>query len=178
MARLSKLVAVDEPFEPATDEAWDRLERMLRTKFPSSHRRLLKRFGTGVFGGRLLYLNPAAEQDWRSEYSARWAHGVASMLGGAFPELDFNLTDDGLLPFAMTGESVYLCFDRTDPMPSHWTVRICSLPDKWTKPTSLTSAALLCDLAGEESVLPKAASMRLWRPGQPVFEASSYLIHH
>ena len=88
VAKLWKVALPESVIEPATEGSWARVERMLGVKFPANHRSILKRFGTGVFGGRLLLLNPAAERDWRSEFSARWVHGVSSLLRGAFPHLN------------------------------------------------------------------------------------------
>jgi len=174
--RLSKLVSLaDDVLEPATDESWSRLERMLHTRFPASHKRLLKTFGTGVFGGRLLLMNPSAELDWRSEYSARWAHGVASLLAGAFPKYSFQLDEGGLLPFAMTADGVYLCFDRGQGGVSSWGVRVCSLHDRWTQGMNLSSAELISHLATGEGRLKSALRLKLWRAGEAVFKPSPYI---
>ena len=175
VARLANHAGLSaEALEPATDAAWDRLERMLGCQFPASHRRLLKTFGTGIFGGRLLLLNPSAELDWRSEFSARWVHGVASMLRGAFPKQNFQVEEGGLLPFGMTSDSSYLCFDRAGA-PATWGVRICSLRDHWTQRTSLTSVELLSHLAQGDGRLKSELRLRLWRPGEPTFQSASYL---
>ncbi|MDB4491783.1 SMI1/KNR4 family protein [bacterium] len=178
MNRLSKHASVtDDVLEPATDESWDRLERMLETKLPASHKRLLKTFGTGVFGGRLLLLNPSAEADWRSKYSARWAHGVASLFGGAFPKYNFRLEDNGLLPFAMTSDSVYVCFDRSEGGDvSSWGLRICSLHDRWKQGANLSSAELLSHLATGEGRFKSALRLKLWCSGETVFKPSPYLM--
>ena len=72
MSHLCKhLSLADDVEEPATEESWDRLERIPHTKFPASHKRLLKTFITEVFGGRVLLFNPSAEMDWRSEFRGR-----------------------------------------------------------------------------------------------------------
>lgn len=172
--RLSKHAALEnDVLEPATDAAWDRLQRMLGTKFPSPHKRLLKTFGTGVFGGRLLLLNPSAEQDWRSEYSARWAHGVTSLLRGGFPKLNWELEEGGLLPFGMTMDGAYLCFDR-EAGPS-WSIRVCSIRDHWTRRSNLSSAEFLCQLATGEGRLKSELRLKLWRPGELIFRPTPYL---
>ncbi|MFT4638238.1 MAG: hypothetical protein ACI8T1_001557 [Verrucomicrobiales bacterium] len=110
-AKLWHVAAPELVIEPATEDSWARLERMLGVKLPANLRSVLKRFGTGIFGGRLLKLNPSAEQDWRSEFSACWVHGVSGLLGRAFRQLSFDAAKGGLIPIGMTAD-IYLPLPR------------------------------------------------------------------
>ena len=178
VAKLQRLAELNGGvIEAATDDQWARLERMLGLKLPVAYKRLLKVFGTGAFGGRTLLLNPSAERDWRSEFSARWAHGVSGLLSGAFPKLSFYPEKHGLLPFGMTIESDYLCFDRREANPNAWTVTVCSLHKRIVRKTKFSAPEFLYRLFenhGSQAALPKVLIAELKEDG-PVFQPQPYL---
>ncbi len=174
--RLRSLIKARGLLERPTKEHWRRTERMLRVELPASHKRVVSAYGTGIFGGRLLLLNPAAEEDWRAEFSARWVHGVASMLSGAIREAAFYPDPNGLLPIGMTQDSHYLCLVPSSPNPDKWTIAVCSLLDRrlWAARHDLPGFLYrLFALESRHRTLDKEIYVKLRRLG-PEFEPQPY----
>ncbi len=174
LGKLKGLALGDQDcLELPDDSQWTRLERMLHQRLPKDLKQLVSVFGTGVFGGRILLLNPAAEQDWRSEFSARWAHGIVSMLSGAFPNLTFFPACDGLLPIGMTAESDYLCLHLNDG-----TITVCSLHQRKATKTRFRLAEFLHRLLGDDmprNHVTKTLQRQWCDPEAPAFEPKPYL---